>query len=420
MDRDDAGVTDPVRRRRLAAARRRATGLLLAVTVVFVATLVVDEPTASSTWLGYVRAAAEAAMVGGLADWFAVVALFRHPLGIPIPHTAVIPESKDGLGANLATFIADNFLDPDDLARRLTDADVAGRVGRWLADERHLEATTDHVVDVVVQLVDRFDADQVADILASGTQRGVESLPVADLLGNGLEAAITHGEHHRLVTAAVHGFRDAIIDHAPVLRGRLYAESPRWVPPVLDDLVFDRAAAGLISFLDEVAADLDHPVRGVVDQRLQDTAAALHNDPALQARVTVGLADLADHGGVRDWVAATWEHIAAAVHTAAAGDGAPLRHAIHGRLVDLARQLRDDPVLRRRVDGWVVALAPAVARESRHEIGALVAATVDRWDADETSDRLELWLGRDLQFVRINGTVVGGLVGLVLHTLTLL
>lgn len=411
---------DDRRRAGLVRARRRATGLLVAVAAVFVATLVVGEPVASSTWLGFVQATAEAAMVGGLADWFAVVALFRHPLGLPIPHTAVIPQSKEGLGANLATFVADNFLDPDDLAARLTDADLAGRAGRWLDDADNRAAATDRLLDVLVTVVDDVDADRVATGIASSAVGLLETVPVGDLAGRGLEAAIADGHHADLFTAAVLGIRRAVVDNEQVLRRRLYEESPRWVPPALDDLVYDRAVAGLMRFLDEMATDTDHAVRSIVDDRLGQLARRLQEDPALQERLRRSLADLADNDVVRAWAAETVDRIAVMVHEAAAGRSAPLWSALEARLADLARRLQDDPRLRNSVDDWIRSAAPTVARASRHEISDLVVATVDRWDADETSDRLELWLGRDLQWVRINGTIVGGLVGLVLHALTLL
>lgn len=417
--RDEPGGGDR-RRAGLARARRRATGMLVAVAGVFVATLVVGDPVASTTWLGFVQATAEAAMVGGLADWFAVVALFRHPLGLPIPHTAVIPRSKEGLGANLATFVADNFLDPDDLATRLTDADVAGRVGRWLDHADNRAATTDRLLDVLVTVVDDLDADRVAAGMASSAVGLVETVPVGDLAGRGLQAAIADRHHSDLFTAAVLGIRRAVLDNELVLRRRLYQESPKWVPPALDDMVYDRAVAGLTRFLDEMATDPDHAFRGIVDDRLALLARRLQQDAHLQQRIRDGLVDLADNDVVHVWATETFDRIAAMVHEAAAGRSAPLWSTLEARLADLARRLQDDPRLRESVDDWIRSTAPTVARASRHEISDLVAATVDRWDADETSDRLELWLGRDLQWVRINGTIVGGLVGLVLHALTLL
>jgi uncharacterized membrane-anchored protein YjiN (DUF445 family) len=405
---------DTVRRAALARTRRRATLLLVMVTIVFAATFFLGE----ATWVGFVRATAEAAMVGGVADWFAVVALFRHPLGIPIPHTAVIPRSKEGLGANLATFVSDNFLDPDQLAHRIDEADLAARAGAWLEEPANAEATAARVADLLVALVDDLDSDRMVAGVADLATRAVETLPTARLAGRGLAAAIAEGQHHAVLTAAIGGIRTAVVENADVLRRRLYRESPRWVPPALDDIVFDRAARGLVRFLDEVAADPGHPVRTIVDRRLQDLATSLQEDPATAEAVREQLRDLANNPAIHDWAAATWDEIATVVRSAAADPASTIRTDLAERLRHLGHQLQHDDRVRHGVDDWIGSVAPTIARESRSEIAELVAATVDRWDPEETSDRLELWLGRDLQFVRINGTVVGGLVGLVLHTVT--
>ncbi len=405
--------SDP-RRAGLIGARRRATLLLAFVTVVFAATLAMDD----ATWVGFVRATAEAAMIGGIADWFAVVALFRHPLGIPIPHTAVIPRSKEGLGANLATFVADNFLDPDDLAQRLESADLATRAGTWLAAGDNAANTASRLADVLATLLDDLDAQRVGAGIVEAAVGTLDRVPTVQLAGRGLDAAISDGHHDDMLTAALLGVRAAIADNEKVLRRRLYEESPRWVPPALDDLVFDRAAAGLTRFLTEVAHDPDHPVRAVIDQRLRELATTLQSDPAAADAVRQRLRDLADNPVVLDWATQTWAEIATSIRQSATDPTSPLRRNLEERLGELADRLHHDAALRASVNDWVAAAAPAVARESRNEIAGLVAATVDRWDPDETSERLELWLGRDLQFVRINGTVVGGLVGLLLHTIT--
>lgn len=407
---------DDRRRAGLVSARRRATLLLAGVTGVFVATLFMGD----AAWVGFLRATAEAAMVGGIADWFAVVALFRHPLGLPIPHTAVIPRSKDGLGANLATFVADNFLDPDDLADRLESADLAARAGTWLATGDNASGAARRLAEVVVTFVDDLDADRVGAGFVDAAVSTLDRRATVQLAGRGLEAAITDGHHNEVLTTALLGVRAAIADNEAVLRRRLYEESPRWVPPALDDIVFDRAAAGLTSFLTEVARDVDHPLRHVMYTRLQDLATALQSDEAAADSLRQRLRGLADNPVVAAWASQTWEDVAASLRTSAQDPDSRLRRILQQRLEELADRLQHDEAVRASINEWVAAAAPAVAQESRSEIASLVAATVDRWDPDETSDRLELWLGRDLQFVRINGTVVGGLVGLVLHTITVL
>lgn len=415
IDLAQDNAADAARRHALVRIRRGATFLLAAVTAVFGLTFLLGD----AVWVGFLRATAEAAMVGGVADWFAVVALFRHPLGLPIPHTAVIPESKEGLGANLATFVSDNFLDPDDLTTRLTDADLAARAGHWLESGDNATQTAARLSQILVSLLDDMDADRMATGLVDATVRGLESLPSVELAGRGLDAAIANGQHHQLLTVMLSGVRTAIEDNSPLLRQRLYAESPRWVPPALDDIVFDRAVAGLTRFLAAVSDDPNHPVRDIVDQRLQGLARSLQQDPTTAETVRSRIRSLAESPEIRDWAIATWEEVSSSVKASADDADSPLRRSLERRLSDLAGRLQHDDEVRARINEWVTSVAPAIARESRTEIAALVAGTVDRWDPEETSDRLELWLGRDLQFVRINGTVVGGMVGFALHAVTL-
>lgn len=400
----------------LAAARRRATGLLVVVTLVFAATFFLPD----ETWVGFVRAMAEAAMVGGLADWFAVVALFRHPLGIPIPHTAVIARSREGLGSNLATFVEDQLLEPEVVASRLRDADLAGRVGAWLAVEDNAEQVAASVATTLATVLDGLDRRAVADDLAELAGRGLAAMPVADLAGRGLEAAIAEGQHQEVLTAAIRGVRSALVDHRAVLRERLGRESPWWVPPALDDVVFDRASAALQRFLAELADAPDHELRRAVDDQLRVLVVRLRTDPAIAARLSERVDDLANRQEVRAWAATTAERLVDALAASALDDQSQVRDRLTRAITTLAEQLTTDEQLRGRVDEWITDLAPSIADASRREVGRIIATTVEGWDLEDTSARLELWLGRDLQWVRINGTLVGGLVGLVLHTITVL
>ncbi len=409
----DPATTDEARRAGLVRARRRATLLLVAVVAVFVATFVLPD----TTLVGFVRAMAEAAVVGGVADWFAVVALFRHPLGIPIPHTAVIASSKDGLGRNLATFVEEQLLDPAVVAQRLRSADLAARAGTWLRDRPNADRVAEVLATPLASVLEGLDREAVADDLADLAARGITAMPLADLAGQGLEAAIAEDQHQEVLTAAIRGVRRALVEHRSVLRVRLGQESPKWVPPVLDDLVFDRASDALDRFLGELAANPGHELRSAVDDQLGDLVVRLRTDPEVAAALTSRLGDLAARDDVQTWAAATASHLVEAMAASALDDRSEVRDRLAIAMTTLGDKLSDDPDLRARVDEWITDLAPAIAEASRREVARTIATTVDGWDLEDTSSRLELWLGRDLQFVRINGTVVGGLVGLVLHTI---
>lgn len=412
-----AGPTDEVAQARaLSRARWRATGLLAVVSVAFLASFALPEGTGT----GYLRAALEAGLVGGLADWFAVVALFRHPLGIPIPHTAVIPRSKDGLGANLATFVELNFLDGDQVKERLADPAHVERLGAWLEQPANADRVAARAVAVAATVMDAVDEDTAVERIVAGVRRRLDTLEVSRLAGQSLESAIRDRRHAALVSATIDGLRDTVSRNRMPLRRRLGEQSPSWVPPLVDDLVFDRAEQVVRTFLHQLAQNEDHELRAALDAQLLEITDKLQHDPDVAARVDRAVDEVLTDDLLRDWIGGWWrevhEQLDAAAH-AAAGE-ATLRQLATRALVELGGRLRDpDAELHDRVVTVLHEVAPQVAEAGRQEIGSMIEATIDRWDPQDTSRRLELWMGRDLQFVRINGTVVGALVGIGLHAL---
>ncbi len=390
--------------------------LLIAVTALFVSTFLMGD----SQLVGYIRAFAEAGMIGGLADWFAVVALFRHPLGIPIPHTAIIPNSKEGLGRNLARFIVDNFLDPQDIVDRLHAADPARQFGEWVADPANARTISGHVATVAAGLSEGLASDTIAGDLERILNPQLRKLPFGQIAGRVLTATVEDGHHRPMIDAAVRGLAGVLVENREILRRRLGEESPWWVPEQLDDIVFDRAFGALVALLIEVSNDGAHPLRLTVEEQLGELAERLATDELLDAVIADRVSDLLESDEVREWIRSQWTAVARAVSDAADRPESELRESIAIALAGFGDRLGADPELSARIDGWLVSLAGPLATAAREEAGALIQATVDRWDADETSRRLELWMGRDLQFVRINGTLVGGLAGVVIHSIALL
>ena len=408
-------TSDEVALEQLRIVRRRATLLLAAVALVFVATFWMPDTTAT----GYLRAFAEAGMIGGLADWFAVVALFRHPLGIPIPHTAIIPNSKEGLGRNLATFIVRNFLDPSLIAERLEHADPARSLGRWLTDQDNARAVSGQVAAVAAGLAEGLASDEVRTDLENVLKPQLGRLPYAQIGSRILETTVEGGHHRPLIDAGIRGIVDAMVANRSVLRQRLGDESPWWVPEQLDDAVFDRAFAALVTFLLEVAADADHPLRKTIEAQLSVLSDRLESDEALNAQVAMRMGELIETPEVGEFFDAQWRAIARAVAEAAERPESELRESIAVALTGFGQRLAADSALAERVDGWIISVAGPIAGAARREIGSLIEVTVDRWDTQDASRRLEIWMGRDLQFVRVNGTLVGGLAGLLIHAAVL-
>ncbi len=389
--------------------------LLVAVALVFVATFWMPDTTAT----GFLRAFAEAGMIGGLADWFAVVALFRHPLGIPIPHTAIIPNSKEGLGRNLATFIVRNFLDPSLIAERLEHADPARSLGRWLTDPTNARAVSGQVAAVAAGLAEGLASDEVRTDFERILQPQLGRLPYAQIASRIIETTVQGGHHRPLIDAGMRGLIDAMVTNRSVLRQRLGDESPWWVPEQLDDVVFDRAFSALITFLFEVVADPEHPLRKTVEAQLTNLAGRLDDDEELNAQVASRMSDLVETPEVGEFIDAQWRAVANAVAEAAERPESELRESIAVALSGFGERLATDSALASRVDGWIISIAGPIAGAARREIGTLIEVTVDRWDTEDASRRLEIWMGRDLQFVRVNGTLVGGLAGILIHAAVL-
>lgn len=400
----------------LARARRNATALLVLVGFGFVGAQLLPDTVA----VGYLRAALEAGLVGGLADWFAVVALFRHPLGVPIPHTAVIPKSKEGLGQNLATFVEGNFLSEDQVRERIADPAHLDRVAGWLAERDNADRLVARGAVVVDAVLDAVDEADLVERAAASLRHRLRTIPTARLLGEGLEGAVLDGRHDPLVTAALEGVVATMVSNRATLRARLGEQSPSWVPPVVDDLVFDQAELVVRRFLQQMAAEPEHDLRRALDTQLLTLTKRLRTERSTQERVDEVVQEVITDELLQEWIGRWWADVRRLVHLAArpSAAGTRLRAPLVDAVLDLARRLSHDEGWRGRAQQLLAAVAAPVAAIGQREVGGMIAATVDRWDAEDTSRRLELWLGRDLQFVRINGTVVGALVGVVLHALT--
>ena len=392
--------------------KRRATGLLIVMAVAFVVITVFGDNTG---WTGYLQAAVAASLVGGVADWFAVTAVFRHPLGVPIPHTAVIVERKDKFGETLGAFVQENFLSSDAMTARLREARLARRLGDWLADRAHAETVARHVADAAVQLADMLRDEDVQGVLHEQVRRGLENVPLAPLAGKVLRGATEEGRHQELFDAVLHGVGRSLDEHRETLRSRFEEESPWWVPTAIDHRIFDRLLDGLCSFFDSINADPNHELRARLDDWITQLAERLEHSPEYRVRGEQLKGELLDHPELRDWLGSLWIDAKAALRSQAAAPDSELRQRLADAIVASGRRLRSDPALAEKVDDVIEWGVRYIGEHFHAEIAGLVSGTLARWDAEETSRKLEILLGPDLQFIRINGTVVGGLVGLGIH-----
>jgi uncharacterized membrane-anchored protein YjiN (DUF445 family) len=405
-----------VRAHRLAIARRRATAFLAAVTALF---LGVTAAGAHGTLLGYVQAAAEAGMVGGIADWFAVTALFRHPLGLPIPHTALLVERKDQFAATLGQFVQENFLNAEVLADRIRAARLVPRLAAWLTDPANAARFAGHAADLVVTVAEALRDEDVQRILTAELTRAVDAIEVAPLAGRALRVVIAEGQHADLFNAAVSAADRYLGDHYEELRDRFETEAPRWIPDMVYRRVFDRLYHRVRERLTAMAADPDDESRRQFEAWIAGLPDRLETDPELRERGERLKRDILGSAGLRDWSSTLWQKAKETLRTQAADPDSELRRRLAEALTAAGRRLESDQRLADGLERTVESGARSLADQFHDELAGLVTGTIERWDATETSSQLELLLGRDLQFIRINGTVVGAGVGLALHAIAL-
>jgi uncharacterized membrane-anchored protein YjiN (DUF445 family) len=399
------------RRQRLATMKVRATALLGLATAVFLGVTLWG---GDSTAAGYVQATAEAAMVGGLADWFAVTALFRHPLGIPIPHTAIVVARKDQFGETLGTFIEDAFLTPDAVLERLQAAEVAPRVAAWLQEPANADRLAENMLDAAVRVTDLVRDDDVQRVVHGAIRTRVETVPVAPVAGRALEFLIRDGRHQEALDSVLREVDRFIDEHRTDLREQLGKASPWWLPGAAEDRLFERLVDGVRSLTTAMLDDREHDLRRRFDDRLTELAHDLQTSPDLLAKGEALKHELLAQPEIGSWINGLWADVKAHLRTEATDPDADLRRRLAELLAGLGHRL-EDPVLAARLDEALATAVTYVLDRFQGEIVNLVSGTIERWDAEETSDRLELLLGPDLQFIRINGTVVGAAAGLALH-----
>ena len=412
---DVMSASDRERKAAMQRMKRLALGLLVLVTIVFLLARWQEE---HHQWLGFVRAFAEAAMVGALADWFAVTALFRHPLGIPIPHTAIIPHRKDQIGASLGDFVQQNFLPREVLDDRLANAHVGRRLGTWLSEPANATKAGEGVADALRGSLEVLDDRDVSTALEGLIERKIRTTPVAPLMGRALDVAMEGGHHQRLLDAVLTGLAGFLDDNRTTFRTRLEQESPWWIPEPVDDRIFEKIYTAVHRFIGDVGSDDKHEVREAIDQRVLAFAGRLRADPELVAKGEELKNELLAHRDVRAWLQSLWGEVKRSTLTATDDPESELRQRIDRSLVHLGERLRDEPELQRKVDEWVQRAAGYVVDHYRGEVAEIISSTVQKWDGKATAERLELQVGRDLQFIRINGTIVGGLAGVVIYTVS--
>jgi len=396
-----------------------ATGMLLAMAALFIAARAFGN---AHPAMPFIQSFAEAAMVGGLADWFAVTALFRHPLGLPIPHTAIIPRNKDRIGDTLATFLRDNFLTPVVVARRMRRLDVASAACRFLSQpgggDGRLRLGASRLA---ADLLEGLDQERLGGMAKAALAQRLRALNIGPLAGQALEAAMRDGRHAPVLDGIVKWASRTLEANDHLIRQMVHDKAGsvmRWTG--LDEKLANAIIDGLQKLLDEMAADPGHPLRDKAEEGLRKLAHDLQFDKAMQAKVARIRDEIIDNPAMQRWIDGLWEQARAGLLRAARDPQA----AVAGRLGEALQQLGDtlqgDQRLKSLINRFARRTAVGAAASYGDGIVKLVSETVRSWDARTVTSRLENAVGRDLQYIRINGTLVGGLVGLAIHTIDIM
>ncbi|MDF9278321.1 DUF445 domain-containing protein [Arthrobacter sp. EH-1B-1] len=391
-----------------------ATGLLAIMAVIFLIAFALQE---QYPWLQYVRAAAEGGMVGALADWFAVTALFKYPMGLKIPHTAIIPRKKDQIGTSLGQFVEENFLSESVVQQKLSSLGLAQRAGAWLSRPEGADRVAVEGAALIRGAFTVLDDDAVQKVIESMVRKHVVDPPWGPPVGRMAERVFEEGHHHRLVDLLVDRAAEWVDGNYDVVSSVVSQRSPTWVPHFVDGLVGDKVYVEFLKFVRAVQADPQHDVRLSIDKYLKDLAQDLQHDPVIIAKAEEIKAGILDDPRLHDVAARAWSTIKTALLEAVNDPDSELTRNFKAAVRDFGRRLTTDEDLARKINTWISDGAGYLVRTYRSDIAGIISETVERWDAEETSRKIELQVGKDLQFIRINGTVVGALAGLGIFSL---
>jgi len=397
---------------RLRKMKRLPLFLLVFMAALFAFTLHRPE-----SWAGWLHAFAEAGMVGALADWFAVVALFRHPLGIPIPHTAIIPRRKDEIGDSMAQFVAEHFLHPDVVRQKLESVNLARNTALWLKSPTGHNRVLELVISLLRWMLGALHEERVRNFIRRIGSRQMEQLDLAPLLGRTLDWLVLDNRHQQVLTQALRFAIVLLHDKRDTIRGNVRQGSPWWMPGFVDDKIVVQLLDRIETVLLEMSLDPDHPMRGEFNQWMVNWAEELQTSAQYRRWGQELKQDLFENQDLQDYLYRLWADFVTGIEKDLNDPESVLQKQLSELLTGLAQEMERDEAMQAWVNGWLVDASVSVVATNRHAIASLISDTVRRWDARDTSYRVELAIGRDLQFIRINGTLVGGLVGLVIHAL---
>lgn len=409
-------MNDEAKRKQLRKYKAFATGLFVLMAVLFIGTTLLQK-TIDSHWIGYVRAFSEAAMVGALADWFAVTALFRHPLGLPIPHTNLIENSKQKLGDNLGNFVVTNFLSPENIRPYIQKLKISNFVGEWLGKEKNQDVLLKNLSDIVLDILNKLDDSEVSRFISKKVSEMTDTIKLNAILGNGINYLLDKNDHQRIITNLSSQIKNYISENDEMIKDRVKKGSYTFIPAFVDNKIADKITTGLSDFFKEIEQDPNHEIRNLITQKIYDFSTELKQDPKWEEEFKNIKNDLLKNDKLNEYSNDIWISIKNTLTKELQDDESSLKKYLSKNLNEFSQNLKNDENFQKKIDDWVRVTAYKYILKNTHQFGNLISSTVGNWQGKELSEKLELEVGKDLQFIRVNGTIVGGLVGLIIYTI---
>lgn len=409
-------MTDQEKQRQLTRYKTLATGLFLLMALVFISMTFLQKHNPSH-WIGYIRAFSEAAMVGALADWFAVTALFHHPMGLKIPHTNLIEQSKEKIGDNLGNFVVDNFLAPDNIRPYILKLKVSGFVGDWIEKGRNQDLFVKEASTILLDILHKLDDRDVVKFITNKALELTDSVKINKLVGNGIDYVIQKNDHQKIITNLSAQIKNYIIENETIVTERVEKESYFFVPKSVDRKISEKIVSGLSHYFEEIEQNLSHPLRHEITEKILLFADEIKTETRWENEFQSIKDDFLKTDKLTQYAEDIWFSIKKSVISELTEEQSVLKIYIKKNLAELASNLKSDEKLQGKIDTWIRVTAYKYILKNTKEAGLLISNTVGNWEGKELSRKLELEVGKDLQFIRINGTIVGGLVGLIIYTI---
>ncbi|WP_285269715.1 DUF445 domain-containing protein [Kaistella rhinocerotis] len=410
-------MNDTEKKLQLRRYKAFATSLFVLMAVIFIVTTVLQKNNPAH-WIGYIRAFSEAAMVGALADWFAVTALFHYPLGLKIPHTNLIENSKERIGDNLGNFVVSNFLSPENIRPYIQKLKVSAMAGKWLSSERNQDVLVNEITALAFDIVNKLDDSEVVNFIANKAREMSDELKINKIVGTGLEYILTNNDHQKLITNLSAQIKDYVLDNQQIVQQRVKRESYFLIPKFVDSSIAAKITDGLAGFFEEVETDAQHSLRFEITEKLQVFADEIQHSESWNEDFKKIKNDFLHDEKLQQYAGDIWLSIKNVLKKELETENSALKKYILKNMSELAINLQSDENLQHKIDHWIRVTAYKYILKNTHQAANLISSTVGNWEGRELSEKLELEVGKDLQFIRVNGTLVGGLVGLLIYTVS--